>query len=141
MPDVVAIQDVRMHCSNKKFALERLCDGGFSRSGKPGQPDDSATMSVLGGARLGVNLPFAPENVFALHCSAIGINAAMNNSAAANHAIVDQDKTAQWRNAIVVIQNDWRARLKGHAANLVSLQLLGLGRAALERRRIHHFIE
>src|SRR4030095_5074203 len=103
MADVIAIQDVRMHCSNKKFALERLRDGGFSRSGKPGQPDDSATMSVLGGARLCVDLPFAPENILALHRSAIGVNAAMNNSAAANRSIIDQDKTAQWRHAIGAI--------------------------------------
>ena len=130
-----------MHCSNKKLALQRLRDGGFSRSGKAGQPDDSATMSVLGGARLCVDLPFAPENVLALHRSAIGVNAAVNNSAAANHAIINQNKTTQWRNAIVVIQNDWRARLNGHAPDLVSLQLLRLGRAPLERGRIHHLIE
>src|SRR5437763_958308 len=129
MSDVVAIQNVGMHCSNEKFALERLRDGGFSRSGKASQPDDSATMSVLGGARLRVDFPFAPENVLALHRSAIGVNAAVNNSAAANHAIIDQNKTAQWRNATMVIQNDWRARLNGQAADLVARPLLDLGRA------------
>src|SRR5205823_7734371 len=141
VPDVVAIQNVGMHCSDKKFALERLRDGGFSRAGKAGQPDDNAPMSMLSGARLRVDLPFAPENVFALDRGAIGVNAAVNGSAGADHAIVDQNKTAQWWNAIMVIQNDWGARLNGQPADLVARQLLGLGRASLEGGRIHHLIE
>ena len=41
----------------------------------------------------------------------------------------------------MVIQNDWRARLNGQAADLVARQPLGLGHASLEGRRIHHLIE
>src|SRR6478672_8051850 len=130
-----------MHCSNKKFALERLRDGGFSRSGKSGQPNDSATMSMLGGARLCVDLPFAPENIFALDRSAIGVDAAVNDSATADHPVIDEHKTTKLWNAIVIIQHDRRTRLNGQAADFVAPKLIGLCRAPFERRRIHHFIE
>src|SRR4029077_11573629 len=113
MPDVVTVEDIGMHCPDEKFSLKRLRDGGFARAGKPGEPDDRSAMSMLPSARLRGDFSFTPENVLALDRAAIGVDAPVNDPAAANHPVVHQNKATEWWKAIVVIQHDRRTRLNG----------------------------
>src|SRR4029077_277072 len=72
---------------------------------------------------------------------AIGINAAENDSAAANLAVINDDKASQRRNAIVIIDYEWCSRLDREPPHFVSIELFTLVLNRLERRRIHHLID
>src|SRR2546423_11743568 len=98
-------------------------------------------MPMLRRARLRIDFSFAPENVLALDRGAIGVDAAVNDSAAAYHSVINQNETPQLRNAIMVIQDNRRPCLNGEAPDLVPSQLIGFGRASFQRRRIHHFLD
>ena len=77
-------------------------------------------MSVLSRARLGSNFPFAPENIFALDGGAIGVNAAVHDSSAADSSIVNQNKTSKWWNAIVIIQDNRCAGLNRETSDIIA---------------------
>src|SRR5205814_10575755 len=98
-------------------------------------------MSMLCGTRLRGDFSFAPENILALDRAAIGVNSPMNNPAAADRSVIDQDKATERWNAIVIIQHNRGARLNRQAADFVTRELIGLCRAPFESRGIHELIE
>src|SRR5207249_5666891 len=61
-------------------------------------------MSMLCSARLRGDFSFAPEDILAFDRAAIGVNAAVNNPAAADHPVIHQNKATKWWKPIVVIE-------------------------------------
>src|ERR1700741_2079745 len=87
------------------------------------------------------NFPLGPKDVFAFCDGSICVNAAKNRAAAADFTVIYDNKAAQIRNAVVIVDDEWCARLDGKSANLVSLQLFALVAAYLQRGRIHYLLD
>src|SRR5436190_8614520 len=69
------------------------------------------------------NFFLRPKDIFALCDGSIRVNAAENCATTADLAVVDDNKPSQIRNPVMIIYDEWRARLNCNSANLVSLQL------------------
>ena len=81
----------------------------------------------------GCNLFLGPENIFALCDGSICVNAAENRAAAADFSIINDHKSAKIWHAIVIIDDEWAARLNRKFANFVSLQSFALVALCLKR--------
>ena len=128
MADVVAIENVGVHSRTKSSRSSACAMVDFPEPERP-VSQTTAPRCPFWAARVCAVISPSLQKMFLLfNRSAIGVNAAENNSAAADHAIIDDNKTAQRRNAIMVIQDEWRARLNGQAADLVARDCVGLGR-------------
>src|SRR4029077_5677643 len=123
--DVVAVEDIGVHAAMVQVAFERLCNGRLPSAGKSRQPDNCSSMTAPQCARAGRNFSFGPENIFALCDGSVCINAAGNRAAAADLSVIADNKAAQIRNAIMVIDDEWPTGLNRELANLISLQLFG----------------
>ena len=87
------------------------------------------------------NFFLRPEDIFALCDGSIRVNAAENCATTANLAVVDDNKASQIRNPVVIIYDEWRARLNCNSANLVSLQLFASVAGCLECGRICYLFD
>src|SRR5205807_476436 len=103
----------------EEFSLERLRNCRFSCTGQTGEPDYSAAMTGSGRSRFRRDFSFYPKNIFALRDRAIGINAAENCAAAANLAIIRDDKASKLRNAIMIVDHQRTARLQCQPTDFV----------------------
>src|SRR5437667_9441368 len=117
----------------EQIAFERLRNRRFPGAGKSGQPDDCSPMAGSQRPFLGCNLFLGPENIFALCDGSVRIHAAENRAATADFSIINDHKSAKTWNAIVIIDDEWPARLNCKSANLVSLQLFALVALCLKR--------
>src|SRR5437667_5868248 len=108
----------------EQIAFERLRNGRFPGAGKSGQPDDCSPMAGSQRPFPGCNLFLGPENIFALCDASIRINAAEDRAATADLSVVYDHKAAQTGNAIMIVDDEWRASLNCKPANLISLELL-----------------
>src|SRR4029077_5509650 len=125
VPDVVAIEDISVHAAMVQVAFECLCNGRLPSAGKSRQPDNRSSMTAPHCARVRCNFSLGPENIFALCDGSVCINAAGNRAAAADLSVIDDNKPAQIRNAIMVIDDEGPTGLNRELANLISLQLFG----------------
>src|SRR6266508_5004903 len=141
MPDVVTIQHVCMHGTMEQLALERLGNGRFPRPREAGQPNDCSAMADAHYAFASGNFSFGPKNVFALRSFSVGIDAAENRAATADPPIVHDNKSAQIRDAIMVVDDEWAASLNCQSANLIALQLFASVALRLERRGIRRLLD
>ena len=74
----------------------------------------------------GRNFSLAPKNVLALCHTAIGVNTAGNRAAAADFIVVHDDKPAEIRDTIMIVNHERPACFNHEPAYVVSLQLLVL---------------
>src|SRR5207248_10618611 len=88
-------------------------------------------------SRVGGNFSLGPKDIFAFCNGAIRVDAAENRSANTNLAVVDDDKTSEVRNAVVVVDDKWRSCWDCESADLVSLQLFACVIFRLQCRVIH----
>src|SRR5438105_15236753 len=93
-------------------------------------------MSAPRGASARGDLPFDPENIFALRNGAIGVNAAKNRPAAANLTVIDNYESPELWNAIVIVHHQRATRLNREPSHFVSFQLLALACRAGALRRL-----
>src|SRR5918996_2723495 len=121
MPDVVTIQDIGMHGALEQLSLECLGNGRFSSTGEPGQPKDRSAMTASQCALAGGNFSLGPKNILALGSFPVGINTAENRAATADPSVVHDNKSAEIRDAIMIVDNEWAPGLNCQSANLVSL--------------------
>src|SRR5947208_15586190 len=89
----------------------------------------------------GCNLFLGPENIFALCEGSICVNAAEKRAAAADFSIINDHKSAKIWHAIVIIDDEWAARLNCKSAKLVSLVLFVLVARCLNRGTIDHVLD
>ena len=111
MPDVVAVEHIRMHAAMEQVALERLRESRFAGARKPGEPNDRPAMITPQRARTRRNFSLGPKNILALCDLPVGINAAENRAAAADFSIVHNNEPAKIRDAIMVVHYQWPAGL------------------------------
>src|SRR6266487_3834503 len=111
MTDVVAVVHVCVHGSMKQLTLKRLGDGRFSCTGETSEPNDRSAMAAPRRARASRNFSFAPKDVFALCNLSVGINPAENRAATADLPIIHDDKSAEIRDPIMVINDERTAGL------------------------------
>ena len=57
------------------------------------------------------NFPFAPKNVFALCNLSIGVDTAENGTASTNLPVINENKSAEIRNTIVIVDHERTAGL------------------------------
>src|SRR6266487_610883 len=111
MTDVVAVEHVCVHGSMKQLTLKRLGDSRFSCTGETSEPNDRSAMAAPRRARSSRNFSFAPKNVFALCNLSIGVDAAENRTASADLSVVNENKSAEIRNMIVIVNHERTAGL------------------------------
>ena len=87
-------------------------------------------------ARASGNFSLGPEDVFALGDSSICVHAAEDRTATADLPVIDNDKAAEIRNAVVIVDNERTARLNCKSANLVSIQLFARIIVCIQRRTV-----
>ena len=72
---------------------------------RPGQPYDRSLCPLRSAPVMSGDFALAPINVLRLDLGAIGVDAAKKDTATRDLAIVDEDKAAEDRVAILVIEN------------------------------------
>src|SRR5439155_3607413 len=112
-----------MHAALNQVAFESLCDGRLAGARKPSQPNHRSPMTAAHCPCARRNFSLRPEDVLALCDGPVRINAAENRAATADLSVVYDNKAAEIRNTLVVVNHEWAAGLNCKATNLVSLQL------------------
>src|ERR1700746_2918911 len=123
-----------MHGALEQLALKRLRNCRFPSAGQPGEPHNRAAMPAAYGTMAGGNFSFGPKNVFALCNLPVGIDAAENDTSSANLVVIDDCKSAEIRDAVMIVDHEWTAGLNRQPPDLISLHLFALVDLCLERR-------
>src|SRR5207245_6443057 len=90
----------------QKLALQPLPACRFSSAGHTGEPNYRAAISAPQRTFAGRNFSLAPKNVLALCHTAIGVNTAGNRAAAADFIVVHDDKPAEIRDTIMIVNHE-----------------------------------
>src|SRR3954470_17135755 len=98
-------------------------------------------MLITRGTALGRDFAFAPKNIFALNFPGTGVERAGNDATPQKAILIRQDKAAHAGNAIMVIDDQWRARLERDFADFIDSNLVAAGCRRIERRRIDNIPE
>src|SRR6266513_794927 len=121
MPNVVTVENVRMHTAKEQLAFELLSNGRFAGPRKASQPNNCPPMAAPNCSRVGSNFSFGPKDIFAFCNGAIRINAAENRSATTDLPVIYNNKPSEVRNAIVIVEDEWSTGLDCKSADFVSL--------------------
>src|SRR4029077_15773523 len=102
-----------MHAASEKLPLQGLSDRRFAGTGKAGEPDHGSAMTKVCWTFVRSDLSLGPKDILALGNRSIGVGAAENDAAAANRAVIGEDKPAQIGHPIVIIEHERCSRWQG----------------------------
>ena len=139
--DVVAIEHINVQAELEEFAFERVGDRAFARAGKAREPDDRAFVTVAQRTFRCGDFAFAPENVLRFDLRAVGVNAAENDPAARDRALIDEHETTEQRIAIRVVHHERAARADGDFGHVIPRDVVATFGDVFERRGVDDFLD
>src|SRR5438105_1055173 len=115
--------------------------GALTKISMKSQPPSSAISRARRRSARGGDGAFGPENVLRFDFRAVGVNAAENDAAARDLALIDDDEAAHDRVAVVVVENERTAGLDGDLGDVVFRDVIARLGQRLERRGVNDALD